>query len=407
MWSYHWPPDYSGAGLQARRLGRLLAQRGWPVWALASSAAHARVTETDDEGMRVVWVPRVERGRLLTVAARTIARYARALARRRGEFDILHIHSAFLDAALGATLARLWGKGCLVKNTLTGVDLAPFGHGLWGRWQRWAFGSVGAFVGPSQSAADEFIQVGLPAARVHRIPNGVDTDLFRPAAPGERDALRARLGLPAEARIALNLSAITARKGTETLIEALARLAPRHPDLHLALVGPWERAGRPLEGDAPEWFPRLRQRIAALGLADRVHIPGAQPNAPEWLRAADLFVFPAVNEGLPNAVLEAMATGLPVVACDIPTLREAVRPGETGLLAPAADAAAFAATMERVLTDAALGGRLGEAARGLAVREFSLTRVVEAYERIYHALTASRSPEDTGPGNATPATSDR
>jgi glycosyltransferase involved in cell wall biosynthesis len=391
MWSYHWPPDYSGAGLQARRLSRELARRGWPVWALASSATHRRVTEADDDGMRVVWVPRSRGRRFFYLAAQTIWRYRGALRRRRREFDILHVHSAFLDAALGATMAHRWGKGCLVKNTLTSVDLVHCGHGLWGKWQRWAFQHVGAFVGPSEAAADEFLRVGLPPEKIHRIPNGVNTQVFHPPQGGERAALRAKLGLPPEAEIAINHSALAVRKGTDTLVEAMGLLANHRPALHLALVGPWERDGQPMEGDSPEWFPRLKRRIAELGLERRVHIPGAQSNVEEWLRAADVFTFPTVNEGLPNSMLEAMATGMPVVAFDIADFQGVLSDGESGLLAPPGDTRAFADRIEAVLDSPALANRLGAAARAHVQEVYSLDQVVSAYERLYMGLVASQS----------------
>jgi glycosyltransferase involved in cell wall biosynthesis len=387
MWSYHWPPEYSGAGLQARRLALALTARGWSVWTLTCASHVERLTETDGGGLRVVSFPRPRSRSFKVEAARTIWRFWRALRPRRGTFDILHCHSAHFDAALAASCAKRWGKRCLIKNTLVGADLAQWGQGIWGKWQQRAIPTAGAFVGPSREAADEFLRAGLPPERVHHIPNGVDTAEFRPAAQdGERRALRARLGLPPDARIALSLSAIMPRKGSDLLAEAFARVAPEHADLHLALVGPWERDGHPLEGTTADWFPNLRQRIASLGLAGRVHFPGRQSNAEEWLRAADLFAFPAVNEGLPNALLEAMATGLPIAAADIPPLAGVVADGETALLAKPGDVDSFASVLGRLAADAALAARLGASARAHIEAAFSLDRVVRAYEELYLSL---------------------
>lgn len=186
----------------------------------------------------------------------------------------------------------------------------------------------------------------------------------------------------------LNLSALTPRKGTDLLVEAMGQVASRHSDVHLALVGPWERDGKPLEGATADWLPALRRRIAALGLEERVHIPGAQSNAPGWLRAADLFAFPAVNEGLPNAVLEAMATGLPMAAAAIAPLEGVAIDGENALLAVPGDAAALAAALDRLLSDAELAARLGAAARRHVETSFSLDRVVGLYENLYGSLAA-------------------
>jgi glycosyltransferase involved in cell wall biosynthesis len=387
MWSYHWPPEFSGAALQARRLSHVLRGRGWEVWALVSTGDHARVAETEDDGLRVVRVPRSRLRRFTPMALQTLWRYSRALRARRHEFDVLHLHTAYMDAALGATLAQWWGKPCIVKNTLPGVDLQQYGHGLWGRWQKRALDSAGAFVGASPAAADELVRIGIPPEKIHRIPNGVDTEHFYPSEPGERPALRAKLGLHPEGRLILNHSGLTARKGTDALVEAFAIEAARDPHLQLALVGPWERDGQPLEGDAPSWLPNLRRRIGELGLTERIHMPGAQSNTVDWLRAADAFAFPSQNDLLPNSVLEAMATALPIVTWDVPFAQALLREGESGLLVKPGDVEGFAGAIAQILSDPDQARRLGTAARKSVCEVYSLDRVATAYEELYQSLS--------------------
>jgi glycosyltransferase involved in cell wall biosynthesis len=292
-----------------------------------------------------------------------------------------------MDAALGATLAQWWGKPCIVKNTLPGVDLQQYGHGLWGRWQKRALDSAGAFVGASPAAADELVRIGIPPEKIHRIPNGVDTEHFYPSEPGERPALRAKLGLHPEGRLILNHSGLTARKGTDALVEAFAIEAARDPHLQLALVGPWERDGQPLEGDAPSWLPNLRRRIGELGLTERIHMPGAQSNTVDWLRAADAFAFPSQNDLLPNSVLEAMATALPIVTWDVPFAQALLREGESGLLVKPGDVEGFAGAIAQILSDPDQARRLGTAARKSVCEVYSLDRVATAYEELYQSLS--------------------
>ncbi|MBN1477293.1 glycosyltransferase family 4 protein [Candidatus Sumerlaeota bacterium] len=389
MWSYHWPPAFSGAGLQARRISLRLARRGWRVWALTTSPEVRRVTEIDDEGLRVVCVPQSRLRRFTPMALQTIWRLRRAMRRRQGDFDILHIHSAFLDAALGSSLAHRWGKRCIVKNTLPEVDMSVYGRGLWGKWQRRCFQTVGAFIGASPAAADELLRHGLPPKRIHRIPNGVDTDHFRPPEEGERRALRESLGLPPDARLLINHSSICARKGTDVLVEVMGLLRDRHPDLHLALVGPWERGGVPIENGHPDWFPDLRSRVAELGLTARIHFPGSQTNTDEWLRASDVFVFPTLNDLLPNSLLEAMATALPIAAFDVLCTQALLQHGESGLLTPPGDADALARSIEEILANPDLAEPMGEAARQHVSEAYSLDAVVTAYERLYLSLFES------------------
>src|SRR5439155_2781011 len=136
------------------------------------------------------------------------------------------------------------------------------------------------------------------------IPNAVDRELFR---LGDRNAARAALGIAAGGRLIVCVGMLVQGKGQHLLLRALARLRLRHPDLRLALVG----------GPAHEpGYLRSRQKmVAELALGDAVHMTGSQSpqQVVQWLQAADLFALPTFDEGCCNAVLEAMACGLPVV----------------------------------------------------------------------------------------------
>jgi len=190
------------------------------------------------------------------------------------------------------------------------------------------------------------------------IPNGVDVDEFRPAEPHERDG---PLRLLCVARL-------IERKGLQFLLPALGSL---HRDGH--------RFELRIIGDGP-MRARLERMVAAEGLQDCVAIDGAiaHEKLPEVYRAADLLVLPSLAEGMPNVVLEAISSGLPVVGTRVPGMAELVQAGENGWLVAAGDADALRAALAEALTAGPRLGQMGRTSRHLAC-EMSWSRVAQAY----------------------------
>ncbi|KHK01388.1 glycosyltransferase family 4 protein [Desulfovibrio sp. TomC] len=199
------------------------------------------------------------------------------------------------------------------------------------------------------------------------IPNGVDTERFRPAGESGAAGAVGESGAAGPVRLVF-VGRVVRQKGLDVLLDALSRL-PAELDYRLTIVG-----------DGP-LRPELAERAAGLGLADRVAFAGwaAREAMPGLLGGADLFVFPSRDEGMPNAVLEAMASGLPVVATRISGNEELVGDGETGFLVPPDDAPALAHALARLLADPGLCRRMGAAGRERVVREYSWQSVAERY----------------------------
>jgi glycosyltransferase involved in cell wall biosynthesis len=219
------------------------------------------------------------------------------------------------------------------------------------------------------------------AERCRVIPYGVDVERFAPD-PARRPIWRRRLGVPDGAPLVLSVGRMATKKGYHVLMEALPELLRRHPEAHFVLAGGGDR----LE----EW----RRRAAELDAgSERIHFPGVvrRDTLPDLYRAADLFVLPAVHDpkgnvdGLPNVILEAMATGLPVVASGISGIPLAVVPEETGLLVPEQDRSALVSALSRLLDDSAARRAWGDAARRRAERELTWDAVATRYREGYEA----------------------
>lgn len=210
---------------------------------------------------------------------------------------------------------------------------------------------------------------GWPDRTVEVIPNAVDAQAFnRPADPRVRLELAGGRDRP----VVLTLARLHRQKGLPYLLEAATRV----PDARFVLVG----AG-------PE-RKALEARAGALGLGDRVAFLGHRPDVPALLGAADLVVLPSLYEGMPLALLEAMAAAKPVVASAIPGNDEAIRDGETGLLVPPRDPDALAAAIRTLLGDPRRAGRLGAAARARVEERFSLASMVGRVTGIYEEVLA-------------------
>ncbi len=193
--------------------------------------------------------------------------------------------------------------------------------------------------------------------------------------PAERAAFREREAIPQDALMVLCVSNFFPYKGHEALMAAAPRVLARFPDTLFVLVG--RDAGT---------LPETRGLSDAGGFAERFRFPGDRADVPDFLRAADLFVHPSREEGFSNAILEAMAAGLPVTAFDVGGNPEAVEEGVTGLLAPARDAGALSEAIGTLLADPSLRERMGEAGRRRATDFFSMDRMVAEIASLYESL---------------------
>ena len=195
----------------------------------------------------------------------------------------------------------------------------------------------------SQAVKDSTVQtMGIDPSRVTVIHRGRDATALTVADPVERAAARSALGIADDEQIVLTVGRQEYQKGQIHLIRALPLILERAPKVRLLIAG--------RQGHAS---PRLEAAIDELGLRDRVELLGHRPDVAAVLSAADLFAFPSVYEGLGGALIEALAAGLPVVASDIPALREVVVEGGNALLVPPADSAALAEAVIELLGDEA------------------------------------------------------
>ena len=332
------------------------------------SADGPLLDEVRGAGLRVEVVPF---SRSYNLASHLRAYRALVALFRRERFDMVHVHTP-VAALIGRIAARRAGVPRIVYTA----------HGFYFH-DRMAWPKRAAFIAlewlagrvtdvlftQAREDAETARRLGLcRGGVVEAIGNGVDPSRFYPPEPDDarRSELRAALGAPADAVVIMMIGRLVAEKGYLELFEAMGRVGAV-----LWVVG--ER----LESDRPS---AVEAAIAGLEehpeLAERIRFLGYRRDVPDLLRAADIFTLPSHREGMPRSIIEAMMTGLPVVATDIRGSREEVVPGETGLLVPVRDSEALAEGLSRLVEDAALRRRLGRAGRARALELYDEAKVV-------------------------------
>ena len=240
---------------------------------------------------------------------------------------------------------------------------------------RWLYGRAAAHVVTTGEALRLQVmkEAHLAPERVTSVPTGIDLDRF---SPGDRAVARAALSLPADAFIVGIVATLRSWKGHRYLVDAVAAMQ----DQHVTLV---------IVGDGPG-RDNLHEQVKALGIEDRVVMPGNQSDVVPWLQAFDVFALPSyANEGVPQALMQAMACGLPVVTTPVGAIGEIVSDGVTGLMVTPRDAGALQQALLRLQGDPALREQLGRAGLAQAHQRFSAARMLDDMERIFATVLAS------------------
>ncbi len=297
----------------------------------------------------------------------------------RERIDIVHAHYARdYPTVAGIVRWRRWQDKCLPALFLTRHHYVPLTRNwLYGWWLSVAerLIAVSEYVRAKAQAS-----LGWDAARLVVIPNWVDAERFRrPRDEADRQQCRRRFGLPGEAFLIGCLNRLEAAKGQAMLLFALEVARRRIQTLHVALAGDGDEA----------YVARLRQQARTAGLTHHVSFLGFVDEAPDFLASCDVVAIPSQDEAFSLGVLEAWATGVPVVVSDVGGLAELVVPEETGLRVGARDVRGWADALCRLATDASLRQRLVAGGR-YAVQRYTQERAVTAIEALYHAALVSR-----------------
>ena len=358
-----------GAEHQARLQAEELIRRGHRVCVVCPRSPGQRTGAVGDVP---VWrLPRSRRPRLRKISYALVLG-SWLLARGR-QFDVWHVHLASRQADWAVLIGALLRRPTYVK-VASGGKTGEVRSGDRSAWMTRRIGLRGAtrVQALSGEIAAELCQVGVLPDRIVRIPNGLDLSVFTPADPQHRKTARRKLGLPCGGPLVLYAGRFAEYKGVGDLLRAWADVA-RDADGLLVLVGARGREDRPLS--VPVGGPRVVSRPWTRTVV-------------EYLHAADVFVYPPHQDGMSNALLEAMACGLPPIATRIPAVEGLLKHERNALLVSPSAPAELTGALLRFLCDDNLRDQIADAAARTA-REYSVEDVVSEIEHTYVELSGA------------------
>jgi N-acetyl-alpha-D-glucosaminyl L-malate synthase BshA len=368
-------PTYGGSGAVATALGIQLAKRGHEVHFVSYAQPfrlghfHERIFFHEVEMEHYPLFEHPPYTLALAVALHDAA--------RTHNLDLLHVHYA-IPHATSAWIAQemLGDDGLPVVTTLHGTDITLVGlHPSFQPITRFSILRSTGITAVSDYLRDETVRdFGVPAERIEVIPNFIDTEFYDPE---KQPCYRSTLAEEGE-KIVMHVSNFRPVKRVVDVVEVFARIAAKVPS-RLIMVG-----------DGPE-RPRAADRAKELGVADRVVFLGKHDSVEELLPCADLFLLPSGSESFGLAALEAMASGVPVVAALIGGVPELMPHGEAGYLCPVGDVDGMAEGALEILSDPDLQRTFGDAGRAISIERFSAEGVVPLYEACYERAVESHA----------------
>jgi len=352
---------WGGQEIRVLTEARGVAGRGHEV-TLAAPAQSRIFAEAPRFGVRARALPIARKGARGVLALRSLI--------TRHRFDVVNTHSSTDAWLVALACASLGTAPPAVRTRHISAPLPD------NRATRWLYEKATArVVTTGEKLRRQVIaQTGIDPRRVLSVPTGIDLSQFR---PGDRAAARAATGLPATASIVGIVATLRSWKGHRYLLQAFATM--RNPDAVLAIVGdgPQREA---IEGEA-----------RTLGIASQVRFAGNQADVVPWMQSFDVFCLPSyANEGVPQALMQAMACGIPVLTTPVGSIDEIVEAGVTGVLVPPQNEVRLRVELANLLADAPRREALGTRAAATARERFGDTLMVDRMLQVFSEVAQRR-----------------
>lgn len=302
------------------------------------------------------------------------------LLRTGRQFDVWHVHQYGIHAAIAVLVGKVMKRPVVMKLTSSsdqGLVQMVSNSRMPGLMASFLL-QVDAVVALTRETVAEAIAFGIPTARVHLLGNGVDVENFTPSDQAARMAMKAALGLGASP-VVLYVGRLSPEKNPCGLLRAWASVLGN-------LAGDWKLV---MVGDGPE-RAMIDALVSELELSDQVVIAGRQDGIERWMQAAEIYVLSSQREGLSNALLEAMASGLPVVATRVSGVTELVEETGAGLVVDVGDMPGLGRSLAWLAADPVQRARMGKQARRIVDSHFSINSIARSHEALYCQLLGKK-----------------
>jgi glycosyltransferase involved in cell wall biosynthesis len=375
-----YPPVIGGSEIEAQRVCSALIGRGHHVTVVCAGGDPMPPFHDwiDPQGVPVRMYAGRWKGRLKNVVF--AVRVAMMLIWERRNYQFVYFLMQGLHLAAGLPVARLLNKPILMKIAGSGVVPELYRSRTGRQELRWLGRWAKRILILNEDMRREAIDHGISSDQLVWMPNPVDTREFSPATRDEQSKLRAIFGIPQTALVVVYSGRLAPEKALPSLLQAFALVVKRVPDALLLLVG-----------DGPVRVALVEQ-AKQLGINEKnLHFTGRVDPGRVclWLKIATVFALVSPSEGFPCALEEAMSTGLPSVVSDIPANRQLIRNGSYGILIPVGDTDRIAESILRLLDDAALRQRMGQAAREHIVGNYATSYIADRYEALFREILAN------------------
>ena len=381
---YH--PDLGGLGRQAQLLSERLRKEGVDLFVIARKM-EVSGGAVYSPSVEVVRVPSLfskhhilEEISLKNILISVVFSLGClvVLTRRRRSYDLVHFHGASIPLFVTLPFLKWMGKKVVAK--VAAANLGTEAGSLSGKY--WVVGDllaglmkrVDIFIAISEEIKTGLLRDGVPPEKVRRIANFIDPSRFHPPEPGEKESRKADFGYAGKCLV-LFAGRFVPRKGVDFLLTAWQKISYGFPDARLLLLG-----------DGPI-RPQLEKMASSLGISETARFLGRVDNVDEYLRAADIFVLPSLQEGLSNSLLEAMASGTAVLATRIGGVTDVVEDNVDAILVEPGDAVKMAKGLTVLLGDETVRERCATSAAEKMGRFYSLGSRVERYIALYNETT--------------------
>lgn len=396
---YGFPPEYSGATVHIIKLCKALRAKGVQSTFLTYTYNKQYLKLTDCEGFEVVRFLRDPNYKLTKYNLKLLWN----LFRNRNKYDIIYINGnegQFWTPSCCIVFGKIFSKKVIMRLNMEhyNSDILAITGTRFSKLKLFIARHAYRYVSLSTAISNGFRKINVDDTLLSQISNGVDTNIYKGTNDkNEKIKLKNKLGLPQNKKLIMSCGAIRKRKGIDFLLDIYKRVVKSYPDTVLVLIGPYDYVEVYDDGFVKKMFniaeaPPLSGKVIFTGLVDNVN---------EYLKVADLFVFPSRQEGSPNVLKEAMASGLPIVTLNLPNITsDMINNYQDGIIVNVKDKEEFRDWQNRDISDDEckekcanwilkllnnedLAAKLGTAARRKVEQEFSMEKEVAEYLELF------------------------